>query len=72
MQFTNCFDKALLLMINKRMDVKELVQSTILYPILWNNQTIFSSDEDIKMIPYNNSMDELEFENPYELFSQNK
>lgn len=24
-QFTNCFDKALLLMINKGMDVKELV-----------------------------------------------
>ena len=69
-QFTNCFDKALLLMINKGMDVKELVQSPILYPALWTNLTVFSHIENLEIQPYNNSMDELKFEDPYEIFAQ--
>ena len=31
-QFRNCFDKAILLMIEKGMDVKELVNSELLFP----------------------------------------
>ena len=31
-QFKNCFDKAVLLMINRGMDVKELVKSPLFYP----------------------------------------
>lgn len=33
--FENCFDKALILMINKGMDVKELVNSNIFYTPIW-------------------------------------
>lgn len=31
-QFRNCFDKAILLMIDNDMDVKELVNSELFYP----------------------------------------
>ena len=31
-EFRNCFEKALLLMINKEMDVKDLVSSQLFFP----------------------------------------
>jgi hypothetical protein len=34
-KFKNCFDKALILMIEKGMDVKELVSSNLMYPPIW-------------------------------------
>ena len=34
-QFRNCIDKALLMMINRGMDVKELVNSELFYPTIW-------------------------------------
>lgn len=71
MQFKNCFDKALLLMINKGMDVKELVKSTILYPPLWTHHTVFSPDQNLKIQPYNNELDDIEFEDPRDLFKDN-
>lgn len=42
-QFRNCFDKAILLMIEKGMDVKELVNSELFYPQIWQNKSIFSA-----------------------------
>ena len=33
--FENCFDRALIMMINKGMDVKELVDSNIFYTPIW-------------------------------------
>ena len=35
--FQNCFDKALLLMINRGMDVKDLVNSELLYVSIWKD-----------------------------------
>jgi hypothetical protein len=71
MHFKNCFDKALLLMINKGMDVKDLVKSQILYPSLWNNHTVFSPDTDVCIQPYNNELDDIEFEDPKDIFKDN-
>jgi len=35
-QFRNCFDKALLMMVKKRMDVKELVNSSLFFAPAWS------------------------------------
>jgi hypothetical protein len=43
--FKNCFDKALIMMINKGMDVKELVNSKIFYTPLWSQHIIFSTNK---------------------------
>lgn len=37
MHFRNCFDKALIIMIRKGLDVKDLVNSTLFYPPIWTN-----------------------------------
>ena len=34
-QFRNCFDKALLMMVKKGMDVKELVKSSLFFAPAW-------------------------------------
>lgn len=41
-QFKNCFDKAILLMINRGMDIKDLVNSTLFYPKIWRKYSIFA------------------------------
>ena len=33
--FRNCFDKAILMMINRGMEVKELINSELFYPAIW-------------------------------------
>jgi hypothetical protein len=33
--FRNCFDKAILMMINQGMEVKELINSELFYPTIW-------------------------------------
>lgn len=42
--FANCFDKALLMMISKNMDVKDLVNSELFYVSIWKEQTVFSAN----------------------------
>ena len=71
MHFKNCFDKALLLMINKGMDVKELVKSKILYPPLWTHHTVFSPETTITIQPYNNDLDDIDYEDPKDIFKDN-
>ena len=44
LQFRNCFDKAILLMIDKGMDVKELVNSELFFPQIWQLKSIFSAN----------------------------
>jgi len=68
-QFRNCFDKALLLMIDKNLDTKELVSSELFYPSLWTQHSIFSEVKESQIIAYNNDLEDLEMENPYKIFS---
>lgn len=42
-QFDNCFDKAVLIMIQKRMDVKDLINSKLIYPPIWESRTFFAN-----------------------------
>jgi hypothetical protein len=67
-KFKNCFDKALILMISKGMDVQELVNSSLLYPPIWTKQTIFSDHQGKTICIYNNGIGDLEREDPKMLF----
>mmetsp|Transcript_27882 Transcript_27882/g.42166 ORF Transcript_27882/g.42166 Transcript_27882/m.42166 type:complete len:111 (+) Transcript_27882:70-402(+) len=68
-QFRNCFDKALLLMIKRGMDVKELVNSQLFYATIWKNHSIYCHNKEPVMSPYNGDLDDLEFEDPDKLFA---
>ena len=68
-QFRNCFDKAILLMIEKGMDVKELVNSELLFPQIWQGKSVFSAIQDARIVPYNGDLDDLEFKDPVYVFS---
>ena len=68
-QFRNCFDKALLLMIQRGIDVKDLVNSQMFYASVWKRHTLFSDDRDPILFPYNNDIEDIEYENPKTLFS---
>jgi len=58
-QFRNCFDKALLLMITRGMDVKQLVNSQLFYPKIWTKLSIFSSTKEPLIVPYNKNIEDL-------------
>jgi hypothetical protein len=66
-QFRNCFDRAVLLMIVKGMDVKELVNSDLFYPPIWKKSSIFSEQQKPKIIAYHNDLEDLEYESPQNL-----
>ena len=68
-QFRNCFDKAILLMIEKGMDVKELVNSELFFPQIWQGKSVFSAIQDARIVPYNGDLDDLEFKDPGCVFS---
>ena len=67
-QFRNSFDKALLMMINKGINVCELVTSDLFYPPIWTEKTIFSENQEICIEPYNNDINDLEHDDPNRLF----
>ena len=67
-QFKNCFDKAILQMITKGMDVKDLVNSELFYVPAWTHLSLFSSSDETEFVGYNEDIEELEFEDPNELF----
>ena len=71
-QFRNCFDKALLLMISRGMDVKELVNSELFYPTIWEKYSLFSPVEKVVTIPYNGEIEDLEFSDPNIIFNEMK
>ena len=69
-QFNNCFDKAILQMIAKGMDVKELVNSELFYVPVWTHLSLFSATDETEFLGYNEEIEELEFEDPNELFQR--
>ena len=44
-QFNNCFDKAILKMISREMDVKELVNSALFFVPIWTQYSVFSPNQ---------------------------
>jgi hypothetical protein len=42
MNFGNCFDKALITMIERNMDVKKIVASEVFYPRIFRKFSIYS------------------------------
>lgn len=50
------------------MDIKDLVQSSLFYPEIWQNESSFSQVEGPIILPYNGEIDDLEFEDPTKLF----
>ena len=67
--FRNCFDKAILMMINRHLDVKELINSELFYPNIWREGVIFSQVKEPVIIPYNGSLADMEQEDPNFLFN---
>ena len=51
------------------MDIKDLVQSSLFYPEIWQNESNFSQVEKPVILPYNGEIDDLEFEDPTKLFN---
>lgn len=70
-QFKNCFDQAILHMIDRGMDVKELVNSPLFFVPVWNQLSLFSSEDKTAFLAYNEDVDELEFEDPQRIFDKN-
>jgi hypothetical protein len=58
------------MMIGKGMDVKELVNSKLLFPTLWTKYTIFSDVSRIETAIYNGSLEDLELDDPFVLFNK--
>ena len=63
-QFNNCFDKAILEMIAKGLDVKDLINSGLFYVPVWTHLSLFSASDETEFLAYNQDIDELEFEDP--------
>jgi hypothetical protein len=57
-------------MINKGMDVNELINSELVYPSIWQNKSVFSADQSATIVPFNGDLVDIEFENPNILFSE--
>ena len=55
-------------MISKGMNVKELVNSELFYVPTWAHLSLFSSSDETEFVGYNEDLEELEFEDPNELF----
>ena len=58
-QFRGQFDKVVMQMICRRMDIKDLVQSSLFYPEIWQHQSTFSQEEEPMILPYNGEFDDL-------------
>ena len=56
-------------MISRGMDVKELVNSELFYPTIWDKHSLFSPIEKAVTIPYNGEIEDLEFADPNIIFS---
>jgi len=58
------------MMLKRGIDVTELVNSQLFYPIIWQNYSLYSSDKEKVLLPYNNELEELEHEDPFSLFQE--
>ena len=54
------------------MDVKELVSSSLFYVPVWSELSLFSSQDDTVILPYNEDIEELELEDPIKIFENNQ
>jgi len=52
------------------MDVIELLNSSILFPQIWEKYTLFSEVDERVVIAYNNALEDLEFEDPNTIFDK--
>jgi hypothetical protein len=59
-------------MISRGMDVKELVNSELFYPTIWDKYSLFSPIEQAVIIPYNGEIEDLEFADPNIIFIEKK
>jgi len=59
-------------MISKGMDIKELVNSDLLFPPVWTKYTLFSEMQESSVCIYNNELEDLEYEDPFMLFDKDK
>ena len=67
-QFRNCFDRALLLMIERDLDVKDLINSSLFFAPLWSEQSIFAEVHHPVICPVNCDIEDLHFEDPTNIF----
>ena len=64
----NCFEKAIIQLILKGMDVKEICQSNVLYPQIWTKQIVYIPTDKTRTMPYNGTFEDLAFDTPFRLF----
>ena len=57
-------------MIQKGMNVIELINSNILFPEIWEKYTLFSEINHTVVVAYNNDLEDLEFEDPSTIFDK--
>ena len=55
-------------MISREMDVKELVNSSLFFVPIWTQYSVFSPNQEPLIVPYNNDIDDLEFDDPNVIF----
>ena len=55
-------------MIQRGMNVNELVTSKIVYPPIWQSYTYFSEIKTPVIIAYNKDIEDLEYEDPQNIF----
>ena len=55
-------------MVRRGMEIKDLVNSQLFYAPLWTRCSLFSTMEEDVILPYNEPIEELEFEDPNLVF----
>ena len=58
------------MMVDKGIDVNELVNSNLMYPEIWQNKPMFSDIKELTIQAYNNSIEDLEHELPEKVFTK--
>ena len=70
LKIRNCFDKVVLLMIKKGLDVKQLCNSSLLYPQIWTCHSIFSPCPKPIAVAYNYDLEDLQHFDPMRIFDK--
>jgi len=60
------------MMISRDMDIKDLINSSLFYPQIWTQHSLYSPYIETEIFPYNNEVEDLEYENPNKLFLDKK
>lgn len=55
-------------MVSRGMDVKDLVNSELFYVSIWKDVPVFSNVAELTIAPYNGEIEDIEFEDPNQLF----